>query len=82
MSEVLARAVKAVAKRRSRPSAEIARAVIEAMREPTEAMRSAGGAVVTSYPDGPSDVDRSVAAVTFNAMIDAALAEPQNAESL
>jgi hypothetical protein len=52
---------------------QAARAAIAAMREPTEGMRHAGGAVITSYPNGPSDVDKSVAAVTFEAMIDAAL---------
>lgn len=51
---------------------ESARAAIEAMREPTEAMRDAGGVVAGSRRDDP---DCPTAEAVWSAMISAALKE-------
>lgn len=53
-----------------------ARAAVEAMREPTEAMRDAGYAAACEHDYGDLPPSYEIAPVTFRAMIDAALSDP------
>lgn len=66
---------KAVSPRHRRDATDAARAAIEAMREPTEAMKDAG-----SYfdHDGDGGISAYEAADVWSGMIDAALNTPAN----
>jgi len=57
-----------------------ARAAIEAMREPTEAMEDAAGGALCSAIESRAE-DAIVCGAVYRAMIDAALAEPAKADT-